>query len=770
VFTLTSGSALPGGLLLSPAGVLSGKPTAAGTIAFSVTVTDSNSNTASRNFSLTIDPGLTISTPAVLPAATVGTAYSQTLTATGGSGTGNVWTLTSGGASLSVVGLSFSNGLISGTPTKTGTATFSVSLVDDALNYATGTFTIRVHDPGALFQVSGQITLGNACGSPSVPAMTLTIDTNPVQTATSDSSGNFAFASVPDGNYTVTPSITGANSMFYPSSLPVTVNGADVSSQNFVAALAYKVSGTVNYSGSETGQTYIWLINKYCGGNALGTSITTPGAFTIEGVPPGTYNLDATLDMLGFGYPNDVDAAGTAASDIAVIDTDVTGAAVTMVDPVQAAPPPDAPFIDRITPSDSGAVIRFEPIVGPHPLFNQIELATSYKVQWSTDPTFTTVKGATTFTAGASNGTNVLMLNDPNLAPGSTYFFRMLGKNSFGPGAWTVYSTDGVNPTGVTIGIPAGNLVSGTVTFAAQPTGPLYVGYYDMATGNVYTTRIQNPVSPQAFSLNVPTGQSYFHFAALDQNNDGMIDPGDVSNTHLNASGTAISGDMTGQDLTLNTPASQALITTMHTKTTSLDGSVTETYSIGFEVKESNKLPVAVRLMSGPHLLHPIDLPKCLDCGNNRFDYFVNTIGDRPATGDSFGLLVTYSDGTSETLNAQITAVLDAFATGLLPSGTSNTSLTPTFSWTNPQNADSYQYRFFLTDNLGNPIWQVPAPSSPCSGFCSTVTSLVWGVDPDDPANRPNIATLSSGSVYSWLIQVIDANGNSTMQRTYFKP
>jgi hypothetical protein len=43
-------------------------------------------------------------------------------------------------------------------------------------------------------------------------------------------------------------------------------------------------------------------------------------------------------------------------------------------------------------------------------------------------------------------------------------------------------------------------------------------------------------------------------------------------------------------------------------------------------------------------------------------------------------------------------------------------------------------------------------------------------VDPDDPANRPNIATLSSGSVYSWLIQVIDANGNSTMQRTYFKP
>src|SRR5689334_13833053 len=50
-WSVASGSSLPGGITLSPAGVLSGKPTTAGAASFSVTVTDSAKNSASAPFS-----------------------------------------------------------------------------------------------------------------------------------------------------------------------------------------------------------------------------------------------------------------------------------------------------------------------------------------------------------------------------------------------------------------------------------------------------------------------------------------------------------------------------------------------------------------------------------------------------------------------------------------------------------------------------------------------------------------------------------------------
>jgi uncharacterized delta-60 repeat protein len=52
-FAVTAGT-LPPGLTLSPEGVLSGKPTAAGTFNFTVTATDANGNTGSQAYSLTI--------------------------------------------------------------------------------------------------------------------------------------------------------------------------------------------------------------------------------------------------------------------------------------------------------------------------------------------------------------------------------------------------------------------------------------------------------------------------------------------------------------------------------------------------------------------------------------------------------------------------------------------------------------------------------------------------------------------------------------------
>ena len=142
-WALTSGT-LPNGLSLSIGGVIAGTPSASGTFSFTVRVTDSTSNTATRSLSITVAPALSIVTTS-LANGTVGAIYSQTLTATGGSGAYS-WTLVSGTLPTGSVTLSIGGG-ISGTTTAAGTFSFTVRVNDGAGNTATRSFTITVSQP-----------------------------------------------------------------------------------------------------------------------------------------------------------------------------------------------------------------------------------------------------------------------------------------------------------------------------------------------------------------------------------------------------------------------------------------------------------------------------------------------------------------------------------------------------------------------------------------------------------------------------------------------
>jgi len=132
----------------------------------------------------------------------------------------------------------------------------------------------------------------------------------------------------------------------------------------------------------------------------------------------------------------------------------------------------------------------------------------------------------------------------------------------------------------------------------------------------------------------------------------------------------------------------------------------------------------------------------------------------RPTTSDTYGVLVTYSDGTLQTLTAKA-SVLDAFATNLSPMKT-KISTTPTFTWTDPTNASSYVYGFTVYDSNYNTIWQIPSNNSKLSGFPYTITSLKWGVDPTDATNKPTVTSLSGGTTYIWILTAHDSNGNSS--------
>jgi large repetitive protein len=141
-WTLASGS-LPAGLNLSTAGTISGTPGTAGLSSFTVRVTDSATVTATAPLSLTINPPPLKITTSSLPAGTVGTPYSQTLGASGGTPPYS-WALASGSLPARL-GLS-AGGTISGTPGNAGLSSFTVRVTDSASVTATAPLSLTI-DP-----------------------------------------------------------------------------------------------------------------------------------------------------------------------------------------------------------------------------------------------------------------------------------------------------------------------------------------------------------------------------------------------------------------------------------------------------------------------------------------------------------------------------------------------------------------------------------------------------------------------------------------------
>jgi hypothetical protein len=150
-FTITSGS-LPAGLTLnSGIGVISGTPSAVGTSSFTVQAKDSSTppQTATTNLSITITNSLTIITTS-LPGGVAGSSYSATIAAAGGNPPytfSDVGGFLPGGLSLS------SSGALSGTPSVSGIANFTVQVKDSSTPAQTATASFS-------FTISGTLTIG----------------------------------------------------------------------------------------------------------------------------------------------------------------------------------------------------------------------------------------------------------------------------------------------------------------------------------------------------------------------------------------------------------------------------------------------------------------------------------------------------------------------------------------------------------------------------------------------------------------------------------
>ncbi len=154
-WAVTSGS-LPAGLTLSSGGIISGTPTGTpGTSSFTVTVTDSQTPTAMTSLatlSITITrPPLTVTTTSLVGGA-VGTSYSQTLTAIGGTPPYS-WSLSAGTLPAGLT-LAAATGVILGVPTTTGTSNFTVLVTDSVSGTATKALSIVINTALAITTTS----------------------------------------------------------------------------------------------------------------------------------------------------------------------------------------------------------------------------------------------------------------------------------------------------------------------------------------------------------------------------------------------------------------------------------------------------------------------------------------------------------------------------------------------------------------------------------------------------------------------------------------
>ncbi len=303
-FAVTS-PALPPGLSLSAAGVLSGTPTTPGAYNINFSVTD-GTDTTYRGFQLLVY-AVQLTTSGQLPNVTQGVSYSTALAASGGSG-GYQYAFTGGSLPF---GLSLSGaGVISGTTNVNyGLYTFSVTVTDTGHNSYQKTMAIDVvSSPSPQTRISlgtiDDVVLGNTwgwqiptcCGG--VAPFTWSATGLPAGLFIRSGSGvtsNYVtpgwgeiwgVASVP-GDYNVTTTVTDSTgataSLTFPMHVSVLNLAPNYNLQN--ASINSQYSTTFQIIGGSGPYSVAQIGGFLPDGLALNTGSVAAGSFTVGGTP-----------------------------------------------------------------------------------------------------------------------------------------------------------------------------------------------------------------------------------------------------------------------------------------------------------------------------------------------------------------------------------------------------------------------------------------------------------------------------------------------------
>ena len=274
------GGALPPGMTMNAAGIISGTPTAVGAFAFTAEVKDSFNQAATANLSLAVSAALSITTTSV-PPGQEGVAHPAfAFTGTGGT-VPYTWSVSAGalpaGLTLSAAGV------LSGTPTTPGVSMFTIRLADSGTQVTTASFTMTVRP-----RVSVTTT--------TVPGGNVGVAYGPFTLAATGGLVPYVW-SIPAGSLPPGMGMSGAGTISgtptAAGSFAFTTQAIDSVNQVATANLTVTVAGTVptlsnnfSYPDGEVGRAYGPVAAQVSGG-------TPPYVFTLVGVLPGGLTINA---------------------------------------------------------------------------------------------------------------------------------------------------------------------------------------------------------------------------------------------------------------------------------------------------------------------------------------------------------------------------------------------------------------------------------------------------------------------------------------------
>lgn len=518
-----------------------------------------------------------------------------------------------------------------------------------------------------------------------------------------------------------------------------------------VLGVPVDVTGTVTYSGTRTGNVYVVLAASDLSPGIVGTSTVLANGtatFTLRGVRQrGNLNIRAFMDTQSTGmYHLASDPFGSLGVNVG--DTGLSGLNIGLQEPSWNQWTSFAtPSIDRVIATDEAALIAWQPAYD----FNGREECKTYRIFWSDS-------------SGVSSSNNIgsLLVNADaprmavvrGLTNGQQLYFTMTCPDAM------IFGGRAPEVGPVTVGVPTGGFsLSGVVNNPVLSTGsvipPLYVVAMSRTSKAGFMARISNPASSQPWTMTGVSTGVYDVIAFRDIGGDGKLTPTDVG-SYYEPVRIEVAGNAGVTPITISNANAIARVLTGH-----LNDSGTHSYSLFVRVLPNLKRPVKAAITVGAKIAAPYDLP--LDeTGGARHEVVINLSSTAPAVNDAYSMLVTYADGTTETLSATVNALLP---TPMVLSPATLTSGTPTFQWSALSPAPPFAYTYGLT--VYDWSYTLLGPAAPVKatreGISSTTTLLLYS------DVNPTSAMLSDNFLpYWWHLRATDTYGNWSETITSF--